>query len=165
MNKNLDLVKILINCPIGTKFNSSLYGDVKFKGILFGGTSADITVELNDESLLYYTKRGIPKGIPYPEVAGCDLFPSETQRDWFEFETSVNVKKFNPKEFKPFDKVLTRKNGSSVWHTNRFEYVNDFGDIVCYSGYVLQCIPYNKETKDLLGTSNDCPEHYKYWEK
>ena len=26
------------------------------------------------------------------------------------------------------------------------------------------CIPYNSETEYLLGTDEDCPEHYKWWD-
>ena len=25
------------------------------------------------------------------------------------------------------------------------------------------CIPYNDETKHLVGTTEDCPEYYKWW--
>ena len=27
-----------------------------------------------------------------------------------------------------------------------------------------KCIPYNDETKHLLGTSEEAPEYYRYWE-
>ena len=30
MNENLDLIKILDGCPDGTKFYSTIYGDVRF---------------------------------------------------------------------------------------------------------------------------------------
>ena len=33
MNENIDLTKILKNCPIGFKLYSSVYGEVKFAGI------------------------------------------------------------------------------------------------------------------------------------
>ena len=33
MNENIDLTKILKNCPKGWKFYSSVYGDVIFHGI------------------------------------------------------------------------------------------------------------------------------------
>ena len=28
-----------------------------------------------------------------------------------------------------------------------------------------KCIPYNEETKHLLGTKEYCPEYYKWWEE
>ena len=33
MNENIDLTKILEGCPQGTKFYSSVYGEVSFEGI------------------------------------------------------------------------------------------------------------------------------------
>ena len=26
------------------------------------------------------------------------------------------------------------------------------------------CVPYNDETKNLVGTKNEAPEYYRYWE-
>ena len=37
--------------------------------------------------------------------------------------------------------------------------------VVCSSDYWKQCIPYNDETKNLVGIDNDCPEYYKWWKK
>ena len=36
MNENIDLTKILKDCPIGWKFYSSVYGDVEFLGVSHG---------------------------------------------------------------------------------------------------------------------------------
>ena len=33
MNENLDLTKILDGCPTGTKFYSTMYGEISFKRI------------------------------------------------------------------------------------------------------------------------------------
>ena len=27
-----------------------------------------------------------------------------------------------------------------------------------------RCIPYNDDTKHLIGSADDCPEYYKWWE-
>jgi hypothetical protein len=36
--------------------------------------------------------------------------------------------------------------------------------VVAVGGNVFsQCIPYNEETKYLLGTADDCPDKYKTW--
>ena len=35
MNENIDLTKILKDCPRGWKFYSSVYGEVEFLGILY----------------------------------------------------------------------------------------------------------------------------------
>ena len=37
--------------------------------------------------------------------------------------------------------------------------------VVCVDIGYHQCIPYNDDTKHLVGTLNDCPEYYKWWEE
>lgn len=66
-------------------------------------------------------------------------------------------------EFKPFDKVLVRDTLDEVWVPSFFSNMDRDGEeylygcitgntIVFYSKY---CIPYNEETKHLLGTTDD----------
>ena len=76
--------------------------------------------------------------------------------------------KFDPKTLQPFDKVLARNTENSTWRGTLFSYYNK-DDRVSYPcvtvGYVFSvCIPYNDETKHLLGTSDEAPEYYRYWE-
>ena len=41
-----------------------------------------------------------------------------------------------------------------------------YSAIELISGYRWDmCIPYNDETKHLVGTTEDCPEYYKWWKK
>ena len=35
---------------------------------------------------------------------------------------------------------------------------------MCIMEDITMVIPYNDETKNLIGTTYDAPEHYKYWE-
>lgn len=51
-------------------------------------------------------------------------------------------------------KGMTRKGGSD----------NDLPGVIC-GCYWKQCISYNDETKHLVGTKEDCPEFYKWWEE
>lgn len=37
--------------------------------------------------------------------------------------------------------------------------------VYCSGEYFKVCIPYNEETKHLVGTKDDCPEYYKWWEE
>lgn len=161
MNENLDLVKILRNCPKGTKLNSQLYGEVIFFGLFSDSITEAIEVRLSNGSHLYYTKYGVPHGISNSSIARCDLFPSENQRDWSKFVIQDRHQYID--SLNPFDKVLVRDGKSNVWHIGFFEYVDDCGDVVCDGRYVRECVPYNDETKDLLGTSDDYMEYYKYW--
>lgn len=74
--------------------------------------------------------------------------------------------KFDPKTLKPFDKVIC-KNGLDIWCCDFFSsYVESYVcKNVCISRAYLYCIPYNDETKHLIGTTDEAPEFYKYWEE
>ena len=62
------------------------------------------------------------------------------------------MSKFN---FKPFDKVLVRDGDSCTWKIEFFEREvvgAQFYPYVCMKYSYKECIPYNEETKHLLGT-------------
>lgn len=76
-------------------------------------------------------------------------------------------RKFDPRTLKPFDKVLARDGGSGYWSCQLFSYIVE--DEVecpysCVSNFYNQCIPYNDDTKHLVGTTEEAPEYYRYWE-
>lgn len=78
-------------------------------------------------------------------------------------KTDINKKsKFDPKTLCPFDKVLVYFNG--VWDCDLFSYIKA-NFCVCVSGSVDYCIPYNDDTKHLVGTTDEAPEFYRYWEE
>lgn len=60
---------------------------------------------------------------------------------------------------KPFDRVITRVNDDAIWTANIFSHIDRHGKYVtlgCISGYDhYHCIPYNKETAKLIGTTNN----------
>ena len=74
------------------------------------------------------------------------------------------VEKFDVNTLQPFDKVLTRVGNSSVWSIDLFGFRRS-GLIYGIYSVKPQCIPYNDETKHLIGTTNDCPDYYKWWEE
>lgn len=76
MKKELNLVEILKNCPIGTKLYSLVYGEEKFAGINSGNTIYPIRTFGHS-----YTSNGRL----YDSMGDCVLFPSENQRDWGNF--------------------------------------------------------------------------------
>ena len=162
MNENIDLTKILKDCPTGTKLYSTIYGNVNFMRIntssmypvkftiANGGTSC-VALDGKDNS----------------EFDGeCTLFPSKEQRDWNKFTAPWYKKdRFNPNTLKPFDRVLARRNTTLIWQCGffshpHFKYQYFVGD--CVYRY---CIPYNDDTKDLVGTTEEAPEYYRYWEE
>ena len=64
--------------------------------------------------------------------------------------------------FPLFDNVLGRDDNTSKWRVSFFaKWKDDF----FWSGQseYMQCIPYNEETKHLLGTTDEAPECYKFW--
>ena len=162
MNENIDLTKILDGCPIGTEFYHTGYGKVWFIGI-YPDRPYPIIFRLG-----YTVCNGAvtSAGTINKNYNGeCVFFPSEDQRDWSKFERfwdKPKVEKFNPKTLQPFDKVLI-KNGN-FWTPNFFGYIA--GQWVnCVGTGDVECVPYNEETKHLIGTNDDCPEYYKWWEE
>lgn len=86
-----------------------------------------------------------------------------------EYETTKmhhKESKFDPSTLKPFDKILVRDYPADTWTIELFSY-NRYKEkyIKGLSYWWKQCIPYNDETKHLLGTKEDCPEYYKWWEE
>ena len=164
MNKNIDLTKILKDCPKGFKLYSLVHGEVQFGYIEHG--DFPITVELSDSSESDFTK----DGRLYRSYDGeCVLLPSKNQRDWSKFTAPWYKKeKFDPKTLKPFDKVLVRNYNTDYWCCGFFSYISMFkGTLYKYvtenSAY-WKCIPYNDDTKHLVGTDEKAPEFYRYWE-
>lgn len=58
-------------------------------------------------------------------------------------------------ELKPFDKVLIRDFDSQAWQVSLFGYKDSDFYYCCNGCGWNQCIPYNKETAHLLGTTDD----------
>ena len=83
-------------------------------------------------------------------------------------KTNINKKeKFDPKTLNAFDKVLIRDNYKQNWRCDIFshilngDYVFKYISIASANSY---CIPYNDDTKHLVGTTEEAPEYYRYWE-
>ena len=167
MNKNIDLTKILKNCPEGTVLWSDNYGEVQFKCIVKNYNyhiNYPILVKRADGHNLYYTKEGW-HDIYFP--SNCLLWPSKDCRDWSKFTAPWYKKdKFDPKTLKPFDKVLARCSDFK-WVCDMFSNYDKSKCVmpyVCVGGLYEVCIPYNDDTKHLVGTTDDPIEYYRYWE-
>ena len=164
MNENIDLTKILKDCPKGTKFYTSVWGESSFERILERGF---YTIGIDTLSgYKYLTKEG---RYINADDAECILFPSKDQRDWRKFSAPWYKKeKFDPTTLNPFDKVLVRDYCDDEWLAGIFaRYFKDrkypYVDI-CLNSYTY-CIPYNDDTKHLVGTKDEAPEYYRYWEE
>ena len=238
MNENIDLTKILKECPMGWKFYSSVYGDVEFVEI-YREPVLCIPRPQEDEWLgqeIYNSKHPIlflANGFEHRVSSGgemikgcgeCTFFPSREQRDWSKFSAPWYKKdklvipkfkvgdmirhkvtnkgdvyeiskvyddsygiagyiwlikmeyqdlyelvpnKFDPKTLNAFDRVLVRNYKTTKWRCEHFSHF-DGGN---YNPYIASCcsytfcIPYNDDTKHLVGTTEEAPEYYRYWEE
>ena len=187
MNENLNLVEILKDCPEGTELYSTIYGKVKLYKINEEYVHP-ISLTIKTGEIAYVTSDG--KHL-YDFDGDCTLFPSKEQRDWSKFmnkqseteelcESQEITKwayisdplpkqsKFDPKTLQPFDKVLVRDGDVSVWKVQLFSHIIE-GEkqypFLCINDHYMYCIPYNDDTKHLIGTKEEAPEFYRYWEE
>lgn len=163
MNKNIDLTKILKDCPKGTKLYCSIYGEVEFICI-DEYDEYPIKVIVNRKFIDAFSRKGFIR--PQYNIKG-NLFPSKEQRDWSNFSAPwYKNDKFDPKTLQPFDKVIVRDYIGDSWACNLFSHIQE--DIFPYSCIMdsnwKYCIPYNEDTKYLVGTTNEAPKFYRYWE-
>lgn len=172
MNENLDLTKILDGCPEGTKLYSTVNGEVIFQKVASFSCDYPITATAYNKNKNSTKNACFAKDGTYMlDYDGeCVLFPSKEQRDWSKFERFWDkpkvekVEKFDPKTLRPFDKVLVRVDKNDCWMAAHFSHVDDYTHkAVCDTFYYTQCVPYNEETKHLVGKTDDCPEFYKWW--
>ena len=161
MNKNIDLTEILKNCPKGFELYSPICGSCEFDGFNFKNV---VRVTHKDGSFYTFTKKGyLYDGY---DDAECLLFPSKDQRDWSKFTAPwIKKERFDPKTLKPFDRVLVRNSKIEKWRCNHFSYFNEGNECpyVTFISYKF-CVPYNDDTKHLVGTKDEAPEFYRYWE-
>ena len=163
MNENLNLVEILKDCPKGTKLYSTIFGEIEFGFI--GDNSIYPIVLIINGGHEYLTS----DGKLFNQFDGeCILFPSREERDWSKFTAPWYKKeKFDPKTLKEFDKVLVKDDGDWIWRVDIISVPADYNDNIPYligDNDFDWIIPYNEETKHLVGTHEEAPEYYRYWE-
>ena len=176
MNENIDLTKILKGCPAGTEFYHAGYGRIVYFERIILNSDCPIRCLLPNCRPCYaniaVTKKGAINALYEGE---CLLFPSKDQRDWSKFERFWDnpkteepmVEMFDENTLQPFDKVLVRDYLNEDWMGDFFEKILEHDidyNVACVTCKWTQCIPYNEETKHLLGTREDCPEYYKWWD-
>lgn len=164
MNENIDLTKILKDCPAGWKFYSSAFGEVEFQQIEIGSVHP-IIINLKTGLTEKITSSG--KLLDLYDVEST-LFPSREQRDWDKFTAPWYKKeRFDPKTLKPFELVLARYTTNDKWRCGLFSHIidNNMFPYATIGVNYSHCIPYNDETKHLVGTTEEAPEYYRYWEE
>ena len=165
-SQKLNLCDILKNCQQGEMLWSPLFGDVKFHDINQKRNFINIVLDngviwnINADGTISFGN------VTSPEIM---LYPSREQRDWTKVKYEPKKERFDPKTFKPFDKVLIRNAEINYWRCSLVSYIVNLRgkySFVCIgsSSYDNYCIPYNDDTKHLVGTNNEAPEFYRYWE-
>ena len=157
--KTLNLCEKLAGCPEGTKLWSPLLGNCRILKI----RKDSITVGNEAVGLHSFDKHGHY----FDSSEECLLFPSRGNRDWDSWVCpKPKVERFDPKTLQPFDKVLVRDSHSGTWRGTFFT-ILEMGDeyaVVAMTSSWMYAVPYNEDTKHLLGTSEDAPEYYRWWE-
>ena len=164
----LNLCEILKHCPQGETFWSPMLDGVKFscideerQMIIVETIEGHFTWEINADGTISIDE------VTSPEVM---LYPSKEMRDWSKFTAPwLKKERFDPQTLNPFDKVLVRFD-CGVWSATLFshlidsKFANKKYDIICCGTVFGYCIPYNDDTKHLVGTKDEAPDFYKYWE-
>ena len=71
---------------------------------------------------------------------------------------------FTIKDFKPFDKVLVRDTNGCEWTIDFYSaFIPGYNSYQCMKDGWLQCLPYNEDTKHLLGTTASYNGKYRTW--
>lgn len=185
MNEGINICEILKDCRLqgGTKLYSPMFGKVELVKLYPGKFWC---IETNNACL--YTKDGkiaIHDGVGKLSDE-CMLFPSKSQRDWkdthlFDKNRLSHSKMLAIVYKTDLEQCLVRNRGD-VWH-----YAEGLHSFVSCDGarnyvdwlfenqdptskresneWYEQVIPYNDDTKSLIGTSDDCAEYYKWWEE
>ena len=135
----MSVVKILKNCPRGTKLYSPIYGEVEFKEISV--ITGSIGCKINGGSTVYFHSDGT-----YYKGGECMLFPSKEQRDWDDFmipfrdgdviirtEFNPGCKQYNIAIFRNYNANSTNKmtihcqvNGANEFKTGMCVYHKDW---------------------------------------
>lgn len=160
--QELNLCEVLRDCPDGMPFWSPMLGDVTFMCV----NGEYVTVEdknknswdINSDSTL--TIGGV-HGVKSEEPM---LFPSRDQRDWSKWK--LPKPKFDPKSLKAFDRVIVWDEINAEWFCANYSHRKKSNIFIAATtcGNYLRCIPYNDDTKHLIGTKDEAPEFYRYWE-
>ena len=178
MNENIDLTKILKDCPKGWEFYSSVYGEVKFEAIKFlclenryepCAPTSNFTTYEEDKHPIKFTENGVEHSVSKSgkHIYGkgeCTFFPSHEQRDWSKFTAPwYKNGKFDPKTLNPFDRVLVRNYKTTKWRCEHFSHFDgdNYNPCIASCCSYTFCIPYNDDTKHLLGKTEDAPDFYK----
>ena len=163
-NKTLNLCEKLAECPKGTKLWSPLFGECEFAGFSLGENPTRFYVRCGEmEQGLSFDRYGHY----FKSSEECLIFPSKDNRDWDNWECpKAKPERFDPETFQPFDRMLVRDEDDDIWRCDFFERLKKEGcsfPVAALFASWMFCIPYNDDTKHLIGTDQEAPEYYRWW--
>ena len=119
------------------------------------GCVMHIGIQCDLSDMIYYSLNGKVGSI---KLRNLDLF--KTHPNYKELE--LPKPHYDISNFKPFDRVLVRQDDSCTWGVSFFgRYGGMF--MCCNNVCFIQCIPFNDDTKHLLGTTDMPDEMYINW--
>jgi hypothetical protein len=106
--------------------------------------------------------------LTYTHKESCQFFDESTNiciltDDVLCIEIEQERPKFDPNTLKPFDKVLVRDSKNEKWRARFFDLYEDGEFGTTCNCYWKNIIPYNEETKHLVGTADEAPDFYNIW--
>lgn len=161
----VNVAEILKQVPKGTKLWSNIFGEVEFNYIESCFVST-YPIRVLD----YYKREWAFTEYGYfherNKNGECTLWPSEDHRAWDDEALRIlGIEKKPETQFnlQPFDKALARDSCDEKWRADFFLQIdgNMKYPYICFGCRWRYCIPYNDETKHLLGTNQEPPEKYK----
>lgn len=160
----VNVAEILKQVHVGTKLWSNIFGDVEFNYI--EELTSDYPISVSDcyKCERKFTEQGYFYNMH--KNGECTLWPSKDHRAWDDEALrilSIEKKPETPFNMQPFDKVLIRDDDEFRWNIDFFSHIDDTQhcSYICAFSSWEQCIPYNDETKHLLGTNQEPPEKYR----
>ena len=142
-------------------FWSPMLGDVKYYGIDSIRKQVGVNVASGETWDINADGTITINNVTSPEIM---LYPSREQRDWTKVKYEPKKEIFVPKTLKAFDRVIVYGKNEG-WFCSIFSHIGE-GEYPynTASGNYAWCILYNDDTKHLVGTTDEAPEYYRYWE-
>lgn len=170
-----------------SKFNTELeMVDGEFYYCVYGGAKENSCIFIYKKQLLYKTKSYVALSLLYSVVFKDSLITNNNEnitelrkateaekqqllnaikRDgykWNEEKKELTELNFDINTLKPFDKILVKD--ITGWYATTFSH---YKNCLVYSGdgkyWTQNVVPYNEETKHLVGTCNTPPKKYITW--
>lgn len=139
--------------------------DTEYKAIIIYKSNGDCMFRSYAVIDNAYKKLGIDKIVN--ALGRCTRLATNSEKQQLFSALEKEGKRWNPDtkqiedlpkkcELKPFDKVLARNSDAATWIATLFGFYDRvFEGYVCIGDVFEQCIPYNEETKHLLGTTDE----------